>query len=51
MAKKPTFVIKYKYPEQPWVEWARTQVPALVSHYKAGAQADHPAAEVKVFEK
>lgn len=46
MAKR-TYIIQYKYPEQPWVEWARTVVPAIVGHYVQGASIENPGAEVR----
>lgn len=43
------FVVKYKYPEKPWTEWARTQVPSIVDHYIQGAQAENPKALIGQF--
>lgn len=49
--KKPTFVIKYKYFESPWIEWARTMVPSMVDHYEHGCRLEQPAADVKTFKE
>lgn len=46
MAKKQ-YIIQVKYPEQPWIEWARTIVPAMVAHYEYGAKVENPGAEVR----
>lgn len=46
MAKKQ-YIIQIKYPEQPWVEWARTIVPSMVDHYLRGAQVENPGAEIR----
>jgi len=49
MAKKKEYVIKYKFENSPWIEWARTQVPSIVDHYESGARQENPGALVGTF--
>lgn len=46
MSKKQ-IVIQVKYPDKPWVEWARTIVPSMAEHYLQGARLENPGAEVR----
>ncbi len=45
MAKKPTYVLKYKYRDQPWKEYDRTQVVAWVDQQEERMRREHPNAE------
>jgi hypothetical protein len=47
MSKKSTFIIQYKYENEPWIEFERTQVPAMSDHYKFLAQKENPSATVR----
>lgn len=51
MAKKKEFVIRFKYPDQPWIEWARTSVESIVTHYEQGAKLENPGATVYTFKE
>ena len=50
MAKKKTVIIEYRF-DGPWREFARTQVPAMISHYKEEAARSNPGAIVRERDK
>jgi len=50
MAKKVIKVIEYRF-EGPWIEYARTSVPDMVSHYRFQAEKEFPGAKVRDREK
>lgn len=45
MPSKPFIFIEYKYPEKPWVEFDRTQVPNWANTQYERMVREHPAAE------
>lgn len=48
MSKKSTTIIEYRYEtNQPWREYARTQVKAMVENYKEAARKDFEGALVR----
>ena len=50
MAKKVTKIIEYRF-DGPWIEYARTSVPAMVDHYRNEAGKEFPGAKVRDREK
>lgn len=50
MAKKRTVIIEYRF-DGPWREYVRTQVPAMVEHYKNEAAREHMGATVRERDK
>jgi hypothetical protein len=50
--KKETTVIEYRFDKsEGWTEYARTQVPSMVEHYRENAHKENPGAEVRVVPK
>lgn len=48
MARKATTIIEYRFDKsEGWTEYARTQVPAMISHYLQNARIENPGAEVR----
>jgi F0F1-type ATP synthase membrane subunit b/b' len=48
MSKKPTVIIEYRYESnQPWREYARTQVQSMVENYKDSARREYEGAKVR----
>lgn len=51
MSKKQTYIIRFKYPNYPWVEYDRTQVSDWRDVQLARCIAEHPDAKVEVLRK
>jgi hypothetical protein len=50
MAKKRTVIIEYRF-DGPWREFTRTQVPAMIEHYKNEAAREYPGAKIRERDK
>jgi hypothetical protein len=51
MAKAKTYVILYKYPNKPWVEYDRSKDKGWAEIQTHRMSVDHPGAEYKVEER